>query len=223
MLLLDISNIEWTGIIVAMVSTIGGLFSVITKFGGDYVLKKLELRETQRKEEALKKSVGNIEREIINHSQVDTICKEIKDFIKASKCNVWMFHNGGYFFTGSDIQKVSMVAGVTDNASEDLKVNFTNIPIGVFSRNLTKLIKEDYTHERNELAYSDTLAVLNAQFDVTSSALFKLKSVDKKDWVGLLAIGWLNHNELTEKEIEFINEKLVEISRLLSPKLLKIK
>lgn len=131
-----------------------------------------------------------------------------------------MFHNGGYYYTGNAIQRLSIVAGVSDNINEDLKAKFTNLPIGLFARSLQKLLDNDYTHERNELAYQDTLGIINSQYQITSSALFKLMSADGHDWVGMLSIGWLEHNELTDKEIEFVKSKLVEISRLLTPKLL---
>lgn len=214
------SGAEWVTIIVAIVGVVGTSIAALIKFGSDYMLKKMDLKNAQDRAEHLKKNLEGIKEDIASHSMIDNVCQEIKNYIKSSRCNIWMFHNGGYYYTGNAIQRLSIVAGVSDNINEDLKAKFTNLPIGLFARSLQKLLDNDYTHERNELAYQDTLGIINSQYQITSSALFKLMSADGHDWVGMLSIGWLEHNELTDKEIEFVKSKLVEISRLLTPKLL---
>lgn len=214
------SGTEWSAIIIAIVGVFGTTIAAIVKFGSDYFLKKLDIKEQEKKVAHFKENLENVKQDIENHSKIDLICDEIRKYVGATKCNIWMFHNGGYYYTGNAIQRLSIVAGVSDNINEDLKAKFTNLPIGLFARSLQKLLDNDYTHERNELAYQDTLGIINSQYQITSSALFKLMSADGHDWVGMLSIGWLEHNELTDKEIEFVKSKLVEISRLLTPKLL---
>jgi hypothetical protein len=214
------SGTEFATILVAIIGVVGTAIAALIKFGSDYMLKKMEMKASETKALHIKQNLENIKQDIANHSLIDNLCQEIKEHVKASRCNVWMFHNGGYYYTGNAIQRLSIVAGVSDNIHEDIKTKFTNLPIGLFARNLQGLLNSDYTHERNELAYQDTLGVINTQYQVTSSALFKLMSSDNQDWVGMLAIGWIDHNELTEKEIEFVKTKLTEITRLLTPKLL---
>lgn len=214
------SGAEWVTIIVAIIGVVGTAIAALIKFGSDYMLKKMEMKADETKALHIKQNLESIKEDIANHSLIDNLCQDIKEYVKASRCNVWMFHNGGYYYTGSAIQRLSIVAGVSDNIHEDIKTKFTNLPIGLFARNLQKLLDNDYIHERNELAYQDTLGVINTQYQVTSSALFKLMSADNHDWVGMLAIGWIEHKELTEKEVEFVKTKLTEITRLLTPKLL---
>lgn len=214
------SGAEWVTIIVAIIGVVGTAVVALIKFGSDYMLKKMEMKADETKALHIKQNLESIKEDIANHSLIDNLCQDIKEYVKASRCNVWMFHNGGYYYTGSAIQRLSIVAGVSDNIHEDIKTKFTNLPIGLFARNLQKLLDNDYIHERNELAYQDTLGVINTQYQVTSSALFKLMSADNHDWVGMLAIGWIEHKELTEKEVEFVKTKLTEITRLLTPKLL---
>lgn len=214
------SGAEWVTIIVAIIGVVGTAVVALIKFGSDYMLKKMDLKTTQDRADHLKKNLEGIKNDIANHSLIEDVCQEIKDYIKSSRCNIWMFHNGGYYYTGSPIQRISIVAGVSEKTNDDIRSKFVNLPIGLFARNLQKLLDNDYTHERNELAYQDTLGIINAQYGTTSSALFKLMSADGHDWVGMLSLGWLEHNELTDKEIEFVKSKLTEISRLLTPKLL---
>ena len=212
--------IEWSGIILAIISAISGIILAFIRFGSSYMLKKMELKEKELKEQHLKDNLNQLHRSITNNVQIDKLCEQVQEHVNASKCTVWMFHNGGYFYTGDSIQRISMVAGVSDDLSDVLKHRMTNLPIGVFSRNLGKLINNDYTHERNELMYQDSLAIMNLQYQIVSSALFKIKSVDEQDWIGILVIGWTEHKVLTDDEVKFVKSKLDNITILLSPKLL---
>lgn len=214
------SGAELSAIIVAVVGVLGTAIAALIKFGSDYVIKKLEIKEQEKKVAHFKENLEGVRQDIENHSKIDVVCEEIRKYVGATKCNVWMFHNGGYYYTGSAIQRISIVAGVSEDLQEDIKTRFTNIPVGIFARNLQKLLDADYAHEKNELAYQDTLGVINSQYHVTSSALFKLMSVNTQDWIGMLSIGFIDHKELTEPEIQYIKSRLGEITRLLTPKLL---
>ena len=133
-----------------------------------------------------------------------------------------MFHNGGYYYTGENIQRMTMIAETNREPLEPIKHKFLGIPVRLFARNLQKLIANNYTHERNELAYNDALSVINQEHKITSSALFKLTSADEKDWVGVLAFGWIKHQELTQDQIDYILEQSKIISQILTPEYLNI-
>lgn len=202
------------------ITVFGAIVAALIKFGSDYIIKKIEIKEKQKHEEHLKNNLAQLEQDITNHSKIDEVCDDIQDYIKANKVNVWMFHNGGYYYTGSPIQRLSMVAGVAEGMADDVKQRFTNLPIGIFSRNLSKLLEVDYVHEKNELMYQDPLAIINLQYGIISSALFKLKSVNEQDWIGILAIGWEEHKQMSDDDVNFVKTKLDNITRLLTPKLL---
>lgn len=207
-------------IVATTITVVGAIVAALIKFGSDYIIKKIEIKEKQKHEEHLKNNLAQLEQDITNHSKIDEICDSIQNYIKASKVNVWMFHNGGYYYTGSPIQRLSMVAGVAEGMADDVKQRFTNLPIGIFSRNLSKLLEVDYVHEKNELMYQDPLAIINLQYGIISSALFKLKSVNEQDWIGILAIGWEEHKQMSDDDVNFVKTKLDNITRLLTPKLL---
>ena len=207
-------------IVATTITVVGAIVAALIKFGSDYIIKKIEIKERQKHEEHLKNNLAQLEQDITNHSKIDEVCDDIQDYIKANKVNVWMFHNGGYYYTGSPIQRLSMVAGVAEGMADDVKQRFTNLPIGIFSRNLSKLLEVDYVHEKNELMYQDPLAIINLQYGIISSALFKLKSVNEQDWIGILAIGWEEHKQMSDDDVNFVKTKLDNITRLLTPKLL---
>lgn len=207
-------------IVATTITVVGAIVAALIKFGSDYIIKKIEIKERQKHEEHLKNNLAQLEQDITNHSKIDEVCDDIQDYIKANKVNVWMFHNGGYYYTGSPIQRLSMVAGNAEILQGDIKQRFTNLPIGIFARNLEKLIIADYVHEKNELMYQDPLAIINMQYNIVSSALFKLKSVNEQDWIGILAIGWEEHKQMSDDDVNFVKTKLDNITRLLTPKLL---
>lgn len=207
-------------IIVAAIAVIGTFLTALIKFGSDYIMKKIEIKEKENHENHLKNNLLLLKQDISNHSKIDEVCDSIQNYIKASKVNVWMFHNGGYYYTGSPIQRLTMVAGAAEGMTDDVKQRFTNLPIGIFSRNLSKLLEVDYVHEKNELMYQDPLAIINLQYGIVSSALFKLKSVNGQDWIGILAIGWEEHKQMSDDDVTFVKTKLDNLTMLLTPKLL---
>lgn len=213
---------QLASIIIAIIGVLGTAIAASIKFGSDYVIKKMEIKEKEKHDNHLKNNLAQLEQDINNHSKINELCDDIHSYIGANRVNIWMFHNGGYYYTGSPIQRLTMVAGNAEVLQEDLKQRFSNLPIGVFARNLQKLIDNDYIHEKNELMYQDPLAIINMQYHIVSSALFKLKSMDEQDWIGILAIGWEEHKQLNIDEVNFIKTKLDNISILLSPKLITL-
>ena len=214
------SGVEIGAIIIALIGVFGSAIGIVLKFGGDYILRRMEIKAAKQKEEEQKSNFSKLKQDIVNNSSINAICEEISSVLKAEKCVVLMFHNGGYFYTGNARQFLSIVAGISHNLVGDIRARLVNLPIGIFSRHLEKLLHVDYVHEKNELVYNDALSVLNTQENTVSSALFKIYKNKGVDWIGLLAIGWDEHIEMTEVEVEFVKSKLGELGTLLSPKLL---
>lgn len=214
--------VAWTSIAVASVGAIATLIGVFVRAYTDYLIKKLEIKDKEKKEVIQQNNQKALVHDIESTSVLKQILSDIQKEINCDRLNVWMFHNGGYFYTGESIQRMTMIAEMTHAPLEPIKHKFTGIPIRVFARNLEKLISSSYTHERNELAYNDALAAVNQEYKITSSAIFKLMSADNKDWVGTLAIGWTNHQELTQDQINYIAKQTEIISQILTPDYLNI-
>lgn len=209
----------FSGIIIAMVA---GIFSAVvaaTNVYGNYMIKKMELKEKQAAAERVEKNQKAIIHDIKSGEELKHLLSKIQKITEASRVNVWMFHNGGYYYTGEPIQRMTMITETNKDGVEPVKHKFIGIPVRMFGRNLAKLVEKDafYSQERNELAYNDALSLINSENHVISSALFKLKSSDNKDWVGILAMGWTGHNELTIEQVELIIQECKNISHLLTP------
>ena len=212
-----------------LIAILGGIiaaFSAITvaaiKAYGDYLIKKLDVKEKEKVTKVQENNQKSINHSIASTNEIIKILQVIQEEVKSDRINIWMFHNGGYYYTGESIQRMSMVVEQNNEGFDSLKHKFLNVPIRFFARNLNKLVDAniDYIAERNELAYQDALAQVNKEHEVTSNAIFKIKSSDKKDWIGILTVAWLKHNELEQKYIDHIKNKIEDISVILTPEYL---
>lgn len=209
----------WVAIAGAAATVFAALFAAMFPVLNNIVTKRMEIKERQQIETIKKQNVKDVPGVISRTSEAEKILKQISDSVGCVRCNIWLFHNGGYYYTGNGIQKISMVCDI-GGSSED-RIRFQNMPLSIFARNLEKLLQADYVHERNELAYSDTLGIINQSSYVVSSALFKIKDKTNTDWVGILAMGWQEHNELSTSDVQYIQQLLHSISVLISPKMLR--
>ena len=148
-------------------------------------------------------------------ARLETLCLKLLDRLGAQRVNVWLFHNGGYYYTGEPIQKLSIVCEKNEMGMESIIHIFQNQPISIFQRNLAKLKDNDYFYEYNELQYKDSLALLNTLYGIVSSGLFKLRNKDNY-FAGILAIGYSNHHAVTGGEVEIIKEASRQIEEELA-------
>lgn len=209
----------WVAIAGAAATVFAALFAAMFPVLNNIVTKRMEIKERQQIETIKKQNVEAVPVAISRSNEAERILQQIADAVGCVRCNIWLFHNGGYYYTGTGIQKISMVCDI--GGSREDRIRFQNMPLSIFARNMERLLVEDYVHERNELAYSDTLGIINQSSYVVSSALFKLKDKTNKDWVGILAMGWQEHNELTKQEVQYIQQMLHSISVVISPKMLR--
>lgn len=138
-----------------------------------------------------------------SNTKLKEFCKQIQKYTEADRTNIWLFHNGGYYYTGEPQQHLSMKAEANSEGTEDIIAKFQGQQIELYQRNLEKLIDSNYIFEYNELQYKDSLAAINALYHISSSALFKISNKDGY-MVAILAVSWEQNKNITEKEIEYI-------------------
>lgn len=214
----------WSAIIIAGIGAVSTILKTLIDSYTNYLLKKIdkkhELEEEKKKEINQKAIIYDINSGI----ELKTILKEIQEITNCERTNIWMFHNGGYFYTGEAIQRMTMITEYNKEGIQALKHKFIGIPVRMFARNLLRLaLNKDinFVYEKNELAYNDALSVINQEADVTSSYIFKIRDPNNSDWNGVLCLGWLKHKELSETQIEEIKTKCNIINNILTPAYLK--
>ena len=154
----------------------------------------------------------NVANAVDKYKRLSDYAQNLLKKLGAQRVNIWLFHNGGYCYTGEPIQKLSVICESNDEGVEPVMHIFQNQPIGIFQRNLEKLSKNDYFYEYNELQHKDSLAAINLLYKIVSSGLFKLKNKEGY-FAGVLAIGYDHHHAITSGEVEIIKEvaKVIEM------------
>ena len=152
----------------------------------------------------------NVSNAVEKNKRLDSLCSELLHRLQAQRVNVWLFHNGGYYYTGEPIQKLSIICEKNDDGVEPVIHLFQNQPMAIFQRNLEKLISNDWFSEYNELQYKDSMAVINSLYHIVSSGLFKLKNKEGY-FAGILAIGYSHQHAITAGDAELIKEYTTQI------------
>lgn len=152
----------------------------------------------------------NVSNAVEKNKRLDGLCADLLTRLQAQRVNVWLFHNGGYYYTGEPIQKLSIICEKNDDGVEPVIHLFQNQPMAIFQRNLEKLISNDWFSEYNELKYNDSMAVINSLYHIVSSGLFKLKNKEGY-FAGILAIGYSHQHAITAGDVELIKEYATQI------------
>lgn len=157
----------------------------------------------------------NVTTAVEKNKRLDALCSDLQDKLRAQRVVVWLFHNGGYYYTGEPIQKLSVICEKNDDDVEPIIHISQNQPISIFQRNLEKLTENDYFYEYNEQQYKDSLSVLNNLYGIISSGIFKLKNKEGY-FAGVLCIGYNRHHAITSGEVEIIKEIACQVEVELS-------
>lgn len=156
------------------------------------------------------KTPHSVGKAVEKNRRLESICEEIMTKLGAQRVTVWLFHNGGYYYTGEPIQKLSIICEKNEEHAVPIIHIFQNQPISIFQRNLEKLTSNDFSYEYNNFQYKDSLAVLDTLYGIASSALFKLKNKESY-FSGILSIGYSTHHTVTNGEIETVKELVKQI------------
>lgn len=153
----------------------------------------------------------------------DLIVSEIDQLLFSLGCDrvtLSQFHNGGYVYpTGASMQKISVFYESVADGIQKISTHFQNIPCGIFSEYLSKLIKDDELYV-NDFSSNEESYGLDSRLNLTtakSSFLHSIKSSNGKI-IGVLEVDFVkNKHEFTAKEMDLIREKSAVISGILLP------
>lgn len=153
----------------------------------------------------------------------DLVNKQLEIIIDKLDCSrVWIsqFHNGGHFYpTGKSIQKFSIFyEKISPNSifSKSIQSTFTNIPVSLFPRPLTKL------QQSGELEVVDFskdedygLSIFAEEYQVKSLYMLSLTDLDDK-FIGVIHLSYGKQHKLTHEEWVFLRQKVGTIGSLLT-------
>lgn len=161
-----------------------------------------------------KKKSHKVEKYIDSRIELSEICKTIAEYLNATRCNIFLFHNGGYYYTGEPMQKMSVIAEYNNPTVEPISDKFQNIPVEIFIRILNHLKSSDWVTELNEVKNHDTLGVLNALYSTHSFLSIKLIN-EAGLWVGIAMVSFSDHRHVSSKDITYATSFIPQMINLL--------
>ena len=154
------------------------------------------------------------------NQQVDDQLEVILEELEADRVWISQFHNGGNFYpTGKSIQKFSIFYEHVTPGTETIKETFSNIPTSLFVKPLSELYNNDniYISTYNNPSIP-TFGLENYQlpFGTKSSYIFSLHNLQGQ-FLGTLGVEFCkNEKELTNFQLEFIQDKASAIGAILN-------
>lgn len=144
-------------------------------------------------------------------AELDAKTEALREALDSQRTSVSVFHNGGHYFTGESIKKLSMVSESVDNSGmlEPTKNETQNVPVGPYLRNLSLLFNFDFVYERNIEEKNDILAQIQKNLGVKSCLILPIFKDRPWLWFGkypkrivaIVYVSWTEEVELNDKII----------------------
>jgi hypothetical protein len=131
------------------------------------------------------------------------ILEDVKYEMDADRVHEWVFSNGDTTLSGHHLKKMSIFLEVNREEFDDIAHHFQFVPTKKLERLLDQLAesKAEYIVSHEYLKY-DELAALNAQYDIKTILMIRIKNEFGK-WTGILSVCFNDDREISESEIAF--------------------
>ena len=194
------------------------LVAIITAVIGPTIL---ELVKVKLKRSSVKDPIKTeIEHGMIVNSEIE----DIRESLKADRCWITMYHNGGNFLTyDKSMKKFSMVYENCKQGVTPVAHTFTNIPVSLYTRATEEILTQKHIYITD---YSDpTVATFGLRgasesTGVKSSYSIGLFDIKTENCIGVLGVDFLKKRVLSQEQLSFLNEKTQRVAGYLSNYLL---
>lgn len=194
------------------------LVAVITAVVGPtiLVLIKSKLRASTQKDPIR----SEIEHGMIVNSEIE----EIREILKADRCWITMYHNGGNFLSNNkSMKKFSMMY---ENCKPDITPAahiLTNIPVSLYTRATDEILtnKHIYITDYSDLTVP-TFGLRGAaeSTGVKSSYSVGLFDIKTENCIGILGVDFIRKRVLNQEQLTLLNERTHRVAGYLSNYLL---
>ena len=194
------------------------LVAVITAIIGPTVLELVKVR--------LKKSSQKdpIRTEIEHGMIVNSEIEDIRESLKADRCWITMYHNGGNFLShDKSMKKFSMMYENCKQGVTPVAHTFTNIPVSLYTRATDEILtnKHIYITDYNDLTISTFGLRGAAEYTgVKSSYSIGLFDIKTENCIGVLGVDFNRKRVLNQEQLSLLNEKTQRVAGYLSNYLL---
>ena len=190
------------------------LIAVITTLIGPVILEYVKVKLSRQSK------VDPIKKELEYSCIIAEELEEIRALLKADRCWVSLFHNGGhYLHSNKSMQKFSIMFESSAPGVAGVGMLFSNIPVSLFSKSVDEIVTNKHIYISD---YSDpTVATFGlkagAEASGTSSSYaVALLDITNDQCIGTLGIDYLKKTKLPAADLIVLNEKSQRVAGFLS-------
>ena len=172
------SNI-YLGTLTAVIGVVGTLTAIWFK----YYLERKNLRSDC----VVKRAINDID-------EMTYLLDEIKDEIKADRVIIMSFHNGGEYYSGKSMQKISCSYEVVSPGISRSILDLQNIPVAACMPTLSTLIRNnEFHHDDVNLDYPESFCKFKLlEHGVKSTYQYVIRDL-KKNVIAVLRVDFVTH------------------------------
>ena len=190
------------------------LVAVITTLIGPVILEYVKAKLSRQGK------VDPIKKELEYSCIIAEELEEIRALLKADRCWVSMFHNGGhYLHSNKSMQKFSIMFESSAPGVAGVGMLFNNIPVSLFSKSVEEIVTKKHIYIQD---YSDpTVATFGLKAAAEASGTSSSYSVALLDimtdqCIGTLGVDYLKKTRLHAADLIVLNEKSQRVAGFLS-------
>jgi hypothetical protein len=189
------------------------IIAVITALVGPAVLEYLKLKMSAKSHDPVKKE---LEYSCIINEELE----DIREELKADRCWVTLYHNGGHFLHNKrSMQKFSVMFEASAPGVSGVGMIFSNIPVSLFSKATEEIVRNKHIYIKD---YDDpTVPTFGLKSGAEASGTKSSYSVGLFDiitdeTIGTIGIDYLKKTKLEVAQLIFLNEKSQRVAGFLS-------
>ena len=189
------------------------IIAVITTLVGPIIVEYVKAKLSEKPQDPIKK-------ELEYSCVINEELEEIREQLKADRCWVTMYHNGGHFLhSKKSMQKFSVMFESSAPGVAGVGMIFNNIPVSLFSRATEEIIKNKHIYIKD---YEDpTVATFGLKSGAEASGTKSSYSVGLFDIItdesiGTIGIDYLKKTKLDVPQLITLNEKAQRVAGFLS-------
>lgn len=203
---MDTHTLEMVGVIIV---------AVITAIVGPTILEIVKVKLKN------KNNPDPIRKEIEHGTVVNGEIEDIREELKADRCWITMYHNGGNFLTmDKSMKKFSMMYETCRPTITPVAHIFTNLPVSLYTRATEEILLNKHIYIPD---YTDpkvaTYGLRGAAESSNAKSSYSIGLFDIKtgNCIGILGIDYISRKKsLTENQLIFLNERSQRVAGYLS-------
>lgn len=172
---------------------------------------------------------GVTEKFVLKKQNLQLKVQALGEFLECQRVSVCMLHNGGNYFTGESVKRLSMVAEYVKKGSRSALLEMQGVLTTPYLRILNNLFTKQFVIERNTSEEKDLLSRINEEYEIKTSCtvgIFRKKPwwlfwKEQKRMIAFIQIGWDTEiKEFTVSDLQLIlnykdniHIELIELSK----------